>query len=163
MITILYTKYLISLSETSTNPCVCVTYFVYIFLPDKWFKRRSFLFVHSGNKSHSYVYLKFICLSEKCKQSKSSIAIFTYRSLSNILIVSLLPQHWTGNFSARYSISSVSDCFPNWLKRSQPCTREFWNSAFLVETLLVVSHPKMYFTNITLKGLIFAEIEFLVH
>ena len=126
--------------------------FVYIFVPDKWLKRRSFLFAHSFNKLHSYVYLKFICLSQKCKQSKSSIAIFTYWSLSNVAISLLLPQHWTRNFSARYtaSISCISDCFRNWIKRSQLYTREFWNAAFLVETFLIVSHPEMYFRNITI-------------
>ena len=140
-----------------------MTCFVYIFLPDKWLERKSFLFVHSCNKLQYYVYLKFIYLSEKWEQSKSSIAIFTYRSLSNVAMVSLFPSTLDKKLSARYSISSVKDCFPNWFKRFQPCSSEFWNAAFLVETLLVVSRPKMYFRNITLRGLIFAEIKFLVY
>ena len=106
--------------------CTCGLLLCLHFMPDKWLKGKSFLFAHSSNKSHSYVYLKFICLSEKCKRSKSSIARFTYWSSSNVAIVLLLPQHWKRNFSARYNISLVSDCFPNWFKRSQPCIREFW-------------------------------------
>ena len=92
----------------------------YIFLANKWLKGRSFLLVHSCNKSNPHVYLKLFCLSGKCEQCKSSIAVFSYQSLSNVAIVSLVPQLRRRTFSTRYSISSVSDCFPNWSKRFQP-------------------------------------------